>query len=180
MRHRRGFSLLAVCLAGVLCAGCEAFDPGLGPDAGAREAIEKAPPGREAGSLAERRLAEAAMRAQAALAALARTSAARTEAPVAAAPLDVPPALQRAVTLDWIGPLETLARSLAEHAGYRFATAGPLPVRPLMVSVAVRDRPLIEVLRDAGLQAGAAAALTVDAARRTVRLDWSARGEEDT
>ena len=42
-----------------------------------------------------------------------------------------------------------------------------------MVSVSARDVPLIEVLRDTGLQAGNAATLAVDAGRRTVRLDWT-------
>ena len=42
-----------------------------------------------------------------------------------------------------------------------------------MVSVTARNLPLIEVLRDTGLQAGNAATLVVDANGRTVRLDWS-------
>ena len=86
---------------------------------------------------------------------------------------DVPAALRRAVTLDWIGPVETLAETLAQRAGYRFLAAGPMPVRPVMVSVRAAGTPLIEVLRDAGLQAGAAATLVVDAGNRTVRLDWT-------
>ena len=51
--------------------------------------------------------------------------------------------------------------------------AGAPSVRPVMVSVTVRDTPLIEVLRDLGLQAGNAATLVVDANGRTVRLDWT-------
>jgi glycerophosphoryl diester phosphodiesterase len=71
------------------------------------------------------------------------------------------------------GPVEALAEELARRAGYRFAEAGRPPARPLIVSVEVDAKPLIAVLRDAGLRAGAAATLTVDAARRTVLLDWS-------
>ena len=85
----------------------------------------------------------------------------------------MPPELRRAVTVDWIGPVETLAEALTHRAGYRFAMGGAAPARPVMVSVTARDVPLIEVLRDTGLQAGDAAALTVDAGRRTVRLDWT-------
>jgi len=88
-------------------------------------------------------------------------------------PAGLPPELRRPVTLDWIGPLETLAETLARHAGYRFATTGVPPVRPLMAAVTAEDTPLIEVLRDTGLQAGSAATLVVNARDRTVRLDWS-------
>ena len=94
--------------------------------------------------------------------------------PVAELPLEVPAALRRPVTIDWIGPVETLAERLAAYAGYRFRTAGLAPVRPIMVAIAVEEMPLIEVLRDSGLQAGDAAIITVDAEERSVRLDWAA------
>ena len=81
------------------------------------------------------------------------------------------------VTLDWTGPVETLAEELARRAGYRFFAAGPVPARPAIVAVKTRDAPLIAVLRDAGIQAGQAAVLTVDADRRIVRLDWAAPDE---
>ena len=61
------------------------------------------------------------------------------------------------VTLDWTGPVETLAEELARRAGYRFFAAGPVPARPAIVAVKTRDAPLIAVLRDAGIQAGQAA-----------------------
>ena len=41
------------------------------------------------------------------------------------------------------------------------------------MTVDAEGEPLIAVLRDAGLRAGAAATLTVDAAARTVLLDWA-------
>ncbi len=123
---------------------------------------------------AEMRLVEAAERAERALASLARTLPAPD--PEAALPgLDsVPEALRRPVTLDWAGPLETLAAALARRAGYRFLVAGRPPARPLIVAVEADGKPLIAVLRDAGLRAGTAATLTVDAARETILLDWAA------
>ena len=124
--------------------------------------------------LAEVRLAEAAERAEAALTMLARIRAAEMSLPVAELPLEVPPALRRPVTMDWIGPLETLAERLAAYAGYSFRMAGPPPVRPAMVAIAAQAAPLIEVLRDAGIQVDGAATLTVDAEERSVRLDWTA------
>ena len=123
---------------------------------------------------AETLLTEAALRAERAFVALARARSA--EDPLADTPLPriVPAALSATVTLDWTGPVETLAEELARRAGYRFFAAGPVPARPAIVAVKTRDAPLIAVLRDAGIQAGQAAVLTVDADRRIVRLDWAA------
>ena len=123
---------------------------------------------------AETLLTEAALRAERALAELARMLPAQDPA-AAMPPLDsVPAALRRPVTLDWIGPIETLAGDLARRAGYRFLAAGPAPARPLIVAVEAEAEPLIAVLRDAGLRAGGAATLIVDARRKTVFLDWAA------
>ena len=122
---------------------------------------------------AEAHLIEAAVRAQTALAALAR---ARTgEARLAPAPplRIVPGELLRAVSVDFIGPLETLVAELAERAGYRLVVAGAAPVRPLLIEVTVEEELLIAVLRDAGLQAGAAATVVVDATARRIYLDWA-------
>ena len=182
MNGRHIASLLALGLLASLTGGCAALGIELGTDNGTPEARAERRP-----DAAEVRLAEAAERAEAALTMLARIQAAQTTPPPAGLPLDVPghspgpgsspmpQALQHPVTLDWIGPLEALAETLARHAGYRFATAGASPVRPVMVTVAARNVPLVEVLRDAGMQAGSAATLVVDASRRTVRLDWSER-----
>ena len=125
---------------------------------------------------AELRLVEAAVRAETALAALARIRAAAAPREAAPEPRAVPPALLKRVTIDWIGPLEALGGKLAGLAGYRFATAGAAPARPVIVEVAGRGRRLIDLLRDAGLQAGTRGLLTVDAGRRQVRLDWLAPG----
>lgn len=137
-----------------------------------------APPAPAAPDAAEMRLAEAAERAERSLAALARSLPAPD--PVSRMPrLDAVPApLRQPVTLDWTGPLETLAGALARRAGYRFLVAGRPPARPAIVAVEAREEPLIAVLRDAGLQAGAAATLTVDAAVGAVLLDWSLPGED--
>ncbi len=160
--------LLAAGLVTALTGGCAALDigPGAVPKP-ARESVEWQP------DPAGMRLAEAAERAEAALTALAMMREADSPPPVPDVPVAVPPALQHRVTVDWIGPVETLAETLSRKAGYRFVIAGTEPARPVMVSVSARDVPLIEVLRDTGLQAGNAATLAVDAGRRTVRLDWT-------
>ena len=122
---------------------------------------------------AEMRLIEAVERAERALASLARTLPAPEAAAGMPRPDAVPPALRTPVTLDWTGPLEALARELADRAGYRFLVAGRPPARPLMVAVRAEEEPLLAVLRDAGLQAAGAATLTVDAASQAVLLEWA-------
>ena len=121
----------------------------------------------------EIRLVEAVERAEQALASLARTVPATDPESGLPDARSVPAALRTPVTLDWTGPVEALADELARRAGYRFAEAGRPPARPLIVAVEADAQPLIAVLRDAGLRAGAAATLTVDAAGRTVLLDWT-------
>ena len=142
---------LMLCCAMVL-SGCAAFAP--------QTPIAAVPPATDP---AVKLLTEAAARAERALSALAL--ALPTPPPATALPpLNlVPAALQRTVTLDWIGPLETLAEDLARRADYRFLAAGPAPVRPLIVAIEADSVPLIAVMRDAGLQANAAATLVVDA-----------------
>ena len=163
-------SLFTACAIALFATGCTPFwteTREAGPQAApVPQAVRPDP--------AETRLAEAAERAEAALTMLSRIRAAETSLPVTELPLKVPAALRRPVTIDWIGPVETLAERLAAYAGYRFAVAGAGPSRPLIVAVEVRAAPVIEVLRDAGLQAGDAATLTVDAEERSVRLDWAA------
>ena len=121
----------------------------------------------------EIRLVEAVERAERALASLARAVPAPDPESGLPDARSVPAALRTPVTLDWTGPVEALAEELARRADYRFAEAGRPPARPLIVSVEADAQPLIAVLRDAGLRAGAAATLTVDAAARTVFLDWT-------
>ena len=146
-----------------MLTACATFAPAV-PNAGRPVAADPA----------ETLLTEAALRAERAFVALARARLA--ENPLADTPLPriVPAALLTTVTLDWTGPVETLAEELARRAGYRFFAAGPVPARPAIVAVKTTDAPLIAALRDAGIQAGQAAVLTVDADRRIVRLDWAA------
>ena len=121
---------------------------------------------------AEARLAEAAVRAERALSQLAETRAAEADLRVPETPENVPPELLQKVTLDYIGPLEELARRLAAGAGYALVTAGRPPPAPVLVEIEAKDAPLIRIFKDAGMQAADRALLTVDAGRMTVRLDW--------
>lgn len=121
---------------------------------------------------AEARLAEAALRAERALSVLAETRSAGMDLRVPDMPRNVPPELLLQVSMDYVGPLEELARQLAAGAGYALVTAGRPPPAPVLVEIEARDTPLIHIFRDAGMQAADRALLTVDAGRMTVRLDW--------
>ena len=170
-------------LAGVLCCclvlmalpGCDAVKSGWAKlsSGGAVDAV--AEPGL---APVERRLTEAALRAETAVTTLARVRAAENPLDPPPLPRIVPAALLRPVTLDWTGPLETLAAKLAGEAGYRFEVAGRRPVRPVIVVARAANKPLILVLRDVGLQAGAAATLSVDTVRRRIELAWASRRAE--
>ena len=117
------------------------------------------------------RLAEASERSLEVLSRLADERSRDMPASVAI-PRHVVPELQRKVTLDLLGPLETVAERLADEAGYDFVVFGAKPPVPVLVEVDVKDEPLIFVLNDAGMQAGETALLTADAQRMLVRLDW--------
>lgn len=143
--------------------GCEWLDAPEAPVAAAQPRMAEA---------AELRLSDAALRAERALTTLQRIKSGTDPELGAEIPRLVDPDLMQAVTLDWVGPLASLLESLARQAGYGFEVAGPEPVTPLVVSVQAESRPLIFVLRDAGLQAGSGALVVVDAGSRQVRLDW--------
>ena len=172
-----GAALGGAVLGAFALAGCQSLD---------MDWMKRAPaePARaEASDPAALRLAEAGERA---LEAFSRLADARSrDMPAAMAiPRHVAPELQRKVTVDLLGPLETVAERLAEEAGYDFVVVGARPAVPVMVEVGAKDEPLIFVLNDAGMQAGQAALLTVDAGRMLVRLDWldgaSVKGVRDS
>ena len=149
----------------VMTSACGAMDHG-SPEAGA-----------ETEDPAVLRLVEAAIRAEKALLALAHAG--EGEKMHASPPRVVPDELLQKVSVDWIGPLESLAADMATRAGYRFAESGPPSVRPLMVTIHALEAPLVLVLRDAGLQAGDTARLVVDARAREIRVERARAGGDD-
>ena len=155
-----------IVIAGMVAlTGCQTLDFGL----------EREGPKEPGGSMvdpAEARLAEAALRAERALSLLAESRSAAADLRVPETPTNVPPELLQKVTLEFIGPLEELARQLAAGAGYALVTAGRPPPAPVLVEIGARNEPLIHIFQDAGNQAAHRALLTVDAGRMTVRLDW--------
>jgi defect-in-organelle-trafficking protein DotD len=117
-------------------------------------------------------LATAADKASNALQTLASVEAARTPAPAISPIGDAPPELRRAVTVNWVGPAEPIAKALSDRAGYEFQKIGPPPPVPAVVSLNVENKPLIEILRDIGLQLGVRGDIRVDSARKLIELQY--------
>lgn len=121
-------------------------------------------------------LADAADRASNALETLAAVEYARTPtqqiAPVSNAPVE----LRRAITVNWIGPVETITKKMADRAGYSFRAMGARPPVPIVVSVDAQNMPVIDVLRDIGLQLGAQADVRVDSGQKSVEVHYAPNG----
>lgn len=121
------------------------------------------------------RLASAVDRASTALETLAATEQKRapmvTPDPIPNAPVQ----LMRTVTLEWTGPIENLAQKLADRASYRFQIQGDEPPVPVIVTVKAVEKPVIEVLRDIGLQAGHRANVIVDAQNQLIEIDYASQ-----
>lgn len=118
-------------------------------------------------------LAEAADRASVALETLAAVEQSRSPG-IAVAPItDAPPELRRAMSVNWVGPVEPISKTLADRAGYGFVTVGDPPPVPIVVSVDVENRPVVDILRSLGLQLGQRADVKVDAERKLVEIHYA-------
>ena len=118
-------------------------------------------------------LAQAADKASSALETLAAVEQKRTPSASIAPVENAPPELRRAITINWIGPADQIAYTLANRAGYSFQTLGETPSTPIVVSIDVTNQPLIEVLRSLGLQLGARADIRVDSAAQRIELMYA-------
>ncbi len=122
------------------------------------------------------RLADAAQKASSALQSLAAVEQARTPSPLPA----VTPSgddLDKPITVAWNGPAAPLALRLATRVGYHFREIGTPPTVPATVTVDVIEQPVMDVLRDVGLQLGTRANLVIDANRKTVELQYATVGQ---
>lgn len=119
------------------------------------------------------RLAQAADRASNALDTLASIEQVRTPTDLPPLAASAPAELRRSVTVNWIGPIEPIAKQLADRASYRFDVTGNVPETPVIVSMNVRNQPVIEGLRDLGLQLGGRAELKVDANLHRIELHYA-------
>ncbi len=122
------------------------------------------------------RLAEAADRVSNALETLAAVENARGPsigtAPISGAPRE----LRRAVTVNWVGPVEPIMKMMAERANYGFEVYGNPPPNALVVSLDAENMPIIEVMRDLGLQLGNRADVKVSSDNRVVEIHYAPIG----
>jgi len=119
------------------------------------------------------RLAAAADKASAALTTLASIEQARNPAQAVSAAPDAPQELRRTLSINWVGPIEPVARVLADRAGYQLQINGEKPSVPVVISLNAREKSLVDILRDIGLQAGKRADIAVDPDRRMVELNYA-------
>jgi len=119
------------------------------------------------------RLSAAVDKASAALQTLASVEQARNPGVNLQMPPSAPVELRRIVSVDWTGPIEPIARSMADRAGYQMQVNGDRPPVPVVVSLVAREKSVVEVLRDIGLQAGQRANVVVDPSRRLVELNYA-------
>jgi defect-in-organelle-trafficking protein DotD len=119
------------------------------------------------------RLASAVDRAAAALQTLASVEQARNPGVSVQSVPYAPQELRRTVSVSWVGPIEPIARSLADRAGYAFRVNGDTPPVPLVVNVQAKQKSVVEVLRDVGLQAGQRADIAVDPESKVVELNYA-------
>lgn len=120
------------------------------------------------------RIAQAAEKASVALDALSNIEQQRT--PITTAPEDyssAPAAMTQPITVRWTGPIEQITQTLASRAGLRYATQGQQPSVPITVAVDVYQKPLIDVLRSIGLQAGRRADINVDAQGGAIEIRYA-------
>ncbi|MCB9990150.1 MAG: DotD/TraH family lipoprotein [Rhodospirillales bacterium] len=118
-------------------------------------------------------LADAADRASVALETLAAVEQARSPE-VSVSPIEnAPVELRRAITVNWVGPVEPIAQKLASRSGYAFQVIGTPPPVPVVVSVNVENMPVIDVLRSLGLQLGVRGDVRVDGRRKIVEINYA-------
>ena len=118
-------------------------------------------------------LADAADRASKSLETLAAVEYARSPGVAVTATDNAPAELRRSITVNWVGPVEPITKTLADRAGYNFLAIGNTPPVPLVVSLDIQNRPIIDVMRDIGLQLGMRADVKVDASRKVVEIHYA-------
>ncbi|MDE2030420.1 MAG: DotD/TraH family lipoprotein [Alphaproteobacteria bacterium] len=163
--------IAAVLAAMLLLAGCSSWDQAFSPS--------EPPPVENVATqpdIVSVKIAEAAAKASKALDEIAHID--REAHP------DIPPMktdyasagpnLMQPVSVRWSGPIEQIARTLAERAGMRFHVKGREPPTPLIVNVNAYQEPILHILRDIGLQAGTRADLSIDQNEGVVEVRYAA------
>ena len=76
------------------------------------------------------------------------------------------------VTIDWKGPIEPLADSLARHIGYQLVVAGPPPANPVQVAVTGFSGSPLDAVAALNVAAFGHASVVADESNKTVTLAY--------
>lgn len=117
-------------------------------------------------------LAIAAKKASEAIIELAEVEKVRT--PTTTAPIveDAPRLLRQPMSITWNGPIGPLAQRVADRAMYGFVEYGKSLSTPILVQVDAINTPLVDILKNIGLQAGSRANVVVDVENRNVEVHY--------
>lgn len=77
------------------------------------------------------------------------------------------------VTIDWNGPIEPLLTQIADSTGYTLNVLGKKPMMPILVTVIAKNRPIGDVLRDAGYQCGTKADIIIFPKSKVIELRYA-------
>lgn len=161
--RRHIFVMLTLCAA-LFATACS---PGFNVQSERRPQIAAAP------DKATMMLAEAADKASLAAETLAAVEQARTPEAAITPVSNVPPKLNRAITINWVGPVEPITRQLADRSSYNFLVVGNAPPVPVVVSLDIENLPIVDALRSIGLQLGPRADVKVDANREVIEIHYA-------
>lgn len=75
-------------------------------------------------------------------------------------------------TVDWSGPVESLVHKIAAATDYNVKILGRAPEVPILVTVYAKNRPMGEILRDVGYQAGDKANVVIFPANKTIEIRY--------
>ena len=123
---------------------------------------------------AEAQLAEAATSVSKSLTDLDEIQQAVTPVPPSYQPPD--PAtygMANLISMSWAGPIEPLVTQIAAATGYSVKVIGKEPPVPIMVYLSEKNRPIGEVLRDAGYQCNEKADIIVFPKTKVIELRYA-------
>ena len=88
------------------------------------------------------------------------------------APNPVKVGMDQMVSIDWVGPVEPILKSLAKKSHYRVNTLGQSPVVPILVNVTRQDAYLADIVQDITFQIQNHAELTLNPAEKLIELRY--------
>lgn len=87
--------------------------------------------------------------------------------------VEVPAGLEAPISITWSGPIDQLAKKVAELSGYQYGGSMGTSKTPVLVSISVTNTPAFNVLADAGAQAGSAVDIVVHPNTKKIFVKYS-------